>query len=167
MKMDRIAAGPSCGLRPHHLHHRPGDDEVSVLDTLSDEELIEKMHRGLYHGMRNEVSYIARILLGRDWSAERVLNDGLVNGMRAVGNDLRIGITCMPEVLLACDAMEAGMEVLRPVLAVSDAVAKISYLSWAAWPRELTTAIASCASARDSEPALQGVADRAGRRRAP
>jgi len=55
IKMDRIAPTPSCGLGPHHhLHHRPGDEEVSVIDTLSDEELIEKMHQDLYDGRREE-----------------------------------------------------------------------------------------------------------------
>ena len=53
----------------------------------------------------------------RGWSAERVLNDALVEGMRIVGIDFRDGILFVPEVLLAANAMKAGMEILRPLLA--------------------------------------------------
>src|SRR5262252_1525792 len=46
------------------------------------------------------------------------LNDeALVEGMRIVGIDFRDGILFVPEVLLAANAMKAGMEILRPLLA--------------------------------------------------
>ena len=61
------------------------------------------------------------ILLERGWSAERTLNDALVEGMRIVGIDFRDGILFVPEVLLAANAMKGGMEVLRPLLSESDA----------------------------------------------
>ena len=41
--------------------------------------------------------------------------------MRIVGIDFRDGILFVPEVLLAANAMKAGMEVLRPLLSESDA----------------------------------------------
>jgi methylmalonyl-CoA mutase cobalamin-binding domain/chain len=50
-----------------------------------------------------------------------VLNDALVEGMRIVGIDFRDGILFVPEVLLAANAMKAGMEVLRPLLAETGA----------------------------------------------
>ena len=61
------------------------------------------------------------ILLERGWSAEKTLGDALVEGMRIVGIDFRDGILFVPEVLLAANAMKAGMEVLRPLLSESDA----------------------------------------------
>ena len=45
----------------------------------------------------------------------------LVEGMRIVGIDFRDGILFVPEVLLAANAMKAGMEVLRPLLAETGA----------------------------------------------
>src|SRR6187431_3522321 len=69
------------------------------------------MHDDLYDGLAPE------ILLERGWSAERTLNDALVEGMRIVGIDFRDGILFVPEVLLAANAMKGGMEVLRPLLA--------------------------------------------------
>ena len=87
------------------------------LSTLNDEELTEQVHDDLYNGLRDEVIEATNILLGRGWSASRVLDDALVEGMRIVGVDFRDGILFVPEVLLAANAMKGGMEILRPLLA--------------------------------------------------
>jgi methylmalonyl-CoA mutase cobalamin-binding domain/chain len=50
-----------------------------------------------------------------------VLNKALVEGMRIVGIDFRDGILFVPEVLLAANAMKAGMAILRPLLAETGA----------------------------------------------
>src|ERR1700732_2949954 len=92
------------------------DNEELDLNTLSDEELVEQMHDDLYDGLREEIETGTRILLERGWSAEKVLNVALVEGMRIVGIDFRDGILFVPEVLLAANAMKGGMEILRPLL---------------------------------------------------
>ena len=92
------------------------DDDLD-LSTLNDEELTEQVHDDLYNGLRDEVIEATHIFLGRGWSADRVLNDALVEGMRIVGVDFRDGILFVPEVLLAANAMKGGMEILRPLLA--------------------------------------------------
>jgi hypothetical protein len=92
------------------------DDDLD-LNTLNDEELTEQVHDDLYNGLRDEVMEATNILLGRGWSAARVLDDALVEGMRIVGVDFRDGILFVPEVLLAANAMKGGMEILRPLLA--------------------------------------------------
>src|ERR687894_2441478 len=92
------------------------DQEVD-LSALSDDDLVAQMHDDLYDGLADEITEGTNILLGRGWSAEKVLSDALVEGMRIVGIDFRDGILFVPEVLLAANAMKAGMEVLRPLLA--------------------------------------------------
>jgi methylmalonyl-CoA mutase cobalamin-binding domain/chain len=92
------------------------DDEI-ILSELNDEELVEQMHDDMYDGLADEISEGTNILLERGWSAEKVLNDALVGGMNIVGVDFRDGILFVPEVLLAANAMKAGMEILRPILA--------------------------------------------------
>ena len=79
------------------------------------------MHDDLYDGLADEIVEGTEILLGRGWSADKVLNDALVEGMRIVGIDFRDGILFVPEVLLAANAMKAGMEILRPLLAETGA----------------------------------------------
>ena len=94
------------------------DDEI-ILAELPDDELVEQMHDDLYDGMKEEIEEGTNILLARDWSAEKVLNVALVEGMRIVGIDFRDGILFVPEVLLAANAMKGGMAILRPLLAES------------------------------------------------
>src|ERR1700684_3278697 len=87
------------------------------LAWLNDEELTEQVHDDLYNGLKVEVEEATRIFLKRGWSAERVLNDALVEGMRIVGIDFRGGSLFVPEVLLPANSMKGGMEILRPLLA--------------------------------------------------
>ncbi|MCY3648842.1 MAG: B12-binding domain-containing protein [Acidimicrobiaceae bacterium] len=96
------------------------DDDID-LASLDDEELTTQMHDDLYDGLADEIAEGTNILLGRGWSADKVLNDALVEGMRIVGIDFRDGILFVPEVLLAANAMKAGMAILRPLLAETGA----------------------------------------------
>src|SRR5210317_762294 len=93
------------------------DEEDIVLADLADDELIEQIHDDLYVGLKEEIVEGTEILLQRGWSAEKVLNEALVGGMKIVGIDFRDGILFVPEVLLAANAMKGGMEILRPLLA--------------------------------------------------
>jgi len=96
-------------------------EEELDLSALADEELVPQMHDDLYDGLADEITDGTNILLGRGWTASEVLNDALVEGMRIVGIDFRDGILFVPEVLLAANAMKAGMEILRPILAETGA----------------------------------------------
>ena len=96
------------------------DDDID-LASLDDDELTAQMHDDLYDGLADEIAEGTHILLGRGWSADKVLNDALVEGMRIVGIDFRDGILFVPEVLLAANAMKAGMAILRPLLAETGA----------------------------------------------
>ncbi len=96
-------------------------DEELDLTSLNDEELVEQMHDDLYDGLAEEIDEGTRILLDRGWSATHVLEKALVEGMRIVGIDFRDGILFVPEVLLAANAMKAGMAILRPLLAETGA----------------------------------------------
>jgi methylmalonyl-CoA mutase cobalamin-binding domain/chain len=96
-------------------------DEELDLNSLADDDLARQMHDDLYDGLAPEIVEGTNILLSRGWDAQRVLNEALVEGMRIVGIDFRDGILFVPEVLLAANAMKAGMEVLRPLLAETGA----------------------------------------------
>ena len=91
------------------------------LSALNDEDLTAQMHDDLYDGMADEIVEGTEILLTRGWPADRVLGEALVEGMRIVGIDFRDGILFVPEVLLAANAMKAGMAILRPLLAETGA----------------------------------------------
>ena len=97
------------------------DDEDIVLSELPDEELVAQMHDDLYDGLREEIEEGTNLLLARGWTPYDVLTKALVEGMRVVGEDFRDGILFVPEVLLAANAMKAGMTILRPLLAETGA----------------------------------------------
>ena len=56
------------------------------LRDLNDQELTEQVHDDLYNGLKAEVEEATHIFLERGWSAEKVLNDALVEGMRIVAS---------------------------------------------------------------------------------
>jgi methylmalonyl-CoA mutase cobalamin-binding domain/chain len=99
------------------------DEQEQELDlsSLNDEELVQQMHDDLYDGLKQEIEESVHILLDRGWAPYRVLTEALVEGMRIVGIDFRDGILFVPEVLLAANAMKAGMFILRPLLAETGA----------------------------------------------
>ncbi len=97
------------------------DQDEIILSELSDEDLALQMHDDLYDGLGEEIVEGTNILLGRGWGPDRVLDQALVEGMRIVGIDFRDGILFVPEVLLAANAMKAGMQILRPLLAETGA----------------------------------------------
>ncbi|MEM6679147.1 MAG: B12-binding domain-containing protein [Pseudomonadota bacterium] len=97
------------------------DDEDIILSELEDDELVQQMHDDLYDGLKEEVVEGVNILLERGWMPYDVLTKALVEGMRIVGIDFRDGILFVPEVLLAANAMKAGMGILKPLLAETGA----------------------------------------------
>ena len=97
------------------------DDDEIILSELSDDELVQQMHDDLYDGLKEEITEATQILLDRGWTPYDVLTKALVEGMRIVGEDFRDGILFVPEVLLSANAMKAGMNILRPLLAETGA----------------------------------------------
>jgi methylmalonyl-CoA mutase cobalamin-binding domain/chain len=91
--------------------------EEIELEALSQEELYDLMHDDLYDGFADEIVEEVNECLRREISAVEIMNDGLVAGMRVVGEDFRDGIIFVPEVLMAAKAMKGGMAILRPLLA--------------------------------------------------
>ena len=97
------------------------DEDEIILADLDDDELVQQMHDDLYDGLQDEIREGVNILLGRGWTPYEVLTKALVEGMTIVGIDFRDGILFVPEVLMAANAMKAGMTILRPLLAETGA----------------------------------------------
>src|SRR6202142_1243878 len=97
------------------------DEGELDLNSLSDDDLVQQMHDDLYDGLKDEITDPVNILLKRGWSPYDTLTKALVEGMRIVGIDFRDGVLFVPEVLLAANAMKAGMAILRPLLAETGA----------------------------------------------
>jgi len=85
-------------------------------EGISDDELWLQMQDDLYDGMKAEIAAETNEALRRGYTPTQVLGKGLVAGMDIVGVDFRDGVLFVPEVLMAANAMKAGMEILRPLL---------------------------------------------------
>lgn len=80
----------------------------------------KRISDALYAGRVEEVTVLSNQALEEGHSAMEVLNHGLLSGMDKVGTDFKADILFLPEVLIAARAMQAGMDVLRPLLSGSD-----------------------------------------------
>jgi len=105
----------------HLVEKTMAEEDDLDLRSLDDEELTQQMHDDLYDGLKEEIEEGVNILLERGWTPYKVLTEALVEGMRIVGIDFRDGILFVPEVLLAANAMKAGMFILKPLLAETGA----------------------------------------------
>jgi methanogenic corrinoid protein MtbC1 len=74
------------------------------------------MNQLLFEGRHEPVRQMTEAALAAGRPALEVLEDGLIAGMRVVGEDFKHNRVFVPEVLLAARAMKAGMAVLKPLL---------------------------------------------------
>jgi 5-methyltetrahydrofolate--homocysteine methyltransferase len=75
-----------------------------------------RMNQLLFEGDRERVPELTQEALDEGRPVLEVLEEGLIAGMRVVGEDFKYNRIFVPEVLLAARAMKAGMAVLQPLL---------------------------------------------------
>jgi len=88
----------------------------------------EQLVSSLYNGEEEEVAALVRQALDEGAAPERILAEGLIAGMDAVGADFKSGVLFVPEVLIAAKAMQAGLNILRPLLAAAGAPSAGKYV---------------------------------------
>ncbi len=82
---------------------------------------LENIAEHLYEGDDEKVVELVQKALDEGIAPNEVLQGGLIAGMDEVGRDFKAGDLFVPEVLIAANAMHAGMSVLRPLLSDSEA----------------------------------------------
>jgi 5-methyltetrahydrofolate--homocysteine methyltransferase len=83
------------------------------------EDVFQKIALSLYEGDNKEVAGLVQQALDKGIPPQEILSSGLIAGMDRVGKDFKTGVLFVPEVLLTARAMNAGMEILRPLLVKS------------------------------------------------
>jgi 5-methyltetrahydrofolate--homocysteine methyltransferase len=91
-------------------------EETPNYEKLSTDELYEVMQDDLYDGLIEKVEGEVNECLRRDIEPVKIMHEGLVAGMKIVGEDFKDGILFVPEVLMAAKSMKAGMAILKPLL---------------------------------------------------
>jgi 5-methyltetrahydrofolate--homocysteine methyltransferase len=89
---------------------------------------VQKIAKSLYGGNVEAVAELVQDALDSGMEPADVLNDALLAGMDQVGRDFKEGVLFVPEVLFAARSMQAGMDVLRPLLADGDIVSSGKYV---------------------------------------
>ena len=73
---------------------------------------------------QEKIAQLVRAHLDQGADALEILDQALIAAMDEVGRQFSAGVFFVPEMLMAAEAMHAGLEVLRPYLARSDIKAK-------------------------------------------
>jgi 5-methyltetrahydrofolate--homocysteine methyltransferase len=81
--------------------------------------IMQEMAYELIAGNNTEVDRLTQEALAEGFTANQLLDDGLLNGMAIVGVKFRDNLIFVPEVLVAARAMKAGMVYIEPILSAS------------------------------------------------
>lgn len=81
--------------------------------------LMQDLAYCLITGNQHEVDRLTKQALDNGFTANTILDDGLISGMALVGIKFRDNIIFVPEVLVAARAMKAGMAHVEPILSAS------------------------------------------------
>ena len=84
-----------------------------------DDMLMQEMAFNLIYGINEKIDELTKTALDQGYSANDILDDGLISGMAIVGIKFRDNIIFVPEVLIAARAMKAGMAHIEPILSAS------------------------------------------------
>lgn len=79
-------------------------------------EVLSKLSTAVIEGNKEDTARWTKDALNDGLDAQVVLNDGLMPGMDYVGVEFRAGNMYVPEVLRSARAMQASMDLLKPLL---------------------------------------------------
>jgi 5-methyltetrahydrofolate--homocysteine methyltransferase len=84
-------------------------------------DILSQLSTAVIEGRHENMASMAQRALDEGYGAQNVLDSGLMPGMDHVGAEFRAGNMFVPEVLRSARAMQTAMDVLRPLLAETDA----------------------------------------------
>jgi 5-methyltetrahydrofolate--homocysteine methyltransferase len=83
--------------------------------------LYERISTAILEGDSEKVPELVQRALDQELPPKDILDNGMVVGMNEVGARFRRGDMFVPEVLMSAEAMQAGLDILRPELVASGA----------------------------------------------
>lgn len=79
-------------------------------------DILKEVSEKLQEGQAEVVAELVGDAVDRGFSAQKILDGGLLHGMNIVGEKFRSNEIFVPEVLMAARAMNFGTEVIKPLL---------------------------------------------------
>ena len=86
-------------------------ERIKIMDRL-----FERIATAILEGDEEKAPKLVERALKKDLSAKDILENGLLVGMNEVGVRFKAGDMFVPEVLMSAEAMQGGMNLLRPQL---------------------------------------------------
>lgn len=83
--------------------------------------ILNDISEAMQKGKAKLVKQMVPQALEEGFSAKQILDEGLLSGMNVVGEKFQKNEIFVPEVLIAARAMNAGTEILKPLLTSTDA----------------------------------------------
>lgn len=83
-------------------------------------EKYDELQESVISGQKDKVLELTERFLGEGDPAKAILQQGLIPGMAVVGQRFKDGEYFIPEMLLAARALNAGLDILKPLLEDSD-----------------------------------------------
>ena len=83
-------------------------------------EILQQISESLQKGEDQKVAELTQQAIDAGVGAGQILNDGLLAGMDVVGRRFGANEIFLPEVLLSARAMNAGMDLIKPLLIADD-----------------------------------------------
>ncbi|HBQ63849.1 MAG TPA: cobalamin-binding protein [Clostridiales bacterium] len=85
--------------------------------------LLASISESLQKGKAKDVKELVQQAIDEGLSPKQILDEGLLSGMSIIGNKFKNNEVYVPDVLIAARAMNAGTEILKPLLASSGVTA--------------------------------------------
>lgn len=82
---------------------------------------VQDIYQAVMEFKDTEVPVLVQAELDAGIEVKSILNDGLIGAMDEVGQKFSEGVLFVPEMLMAAQAMKAGLEIIRPLLSDADA----------------------------------------------
>jgi len=83
-------------------------------------QILEEISMELQKGDAANVGLLTQKAIDQELNPGIILDDGLVAGMNIIGNKFKAREIFLPNVLLAAKAMQAGIDILKPLLIKED-----------------------------------------------
>jgi len=78
--------------------------------------LLDDLRQATIKGDATRVVELAELALNEGLDADRIIRDGLIPAMDYIGDEFAEGKLYVPEMLISARAMQAGMELVKPLL---------------------------------------------------
>ncbi|MGC8813500.1 cobalamin B12-binding domain-containing protein [Dictyoglomus sp.] len=85
---------------------------------------LEEIANAVIAGNRKKVQELVSKALEKGLNPEEIINNGLLAGMSVIGERFKNNEIFVPEVLVAARLMQAGMDILKPLIAKNSGIIK-------------------------------------------